>query len=528
MAGKNLSARALYYMTAQMSANAVGFITASVLARAFTKGQMGDYQQLMMLYALFSGVLIMGLPQSLTYFYAVVEERHRPATVYFVTGLLFLMGLVLGLATYAAAPLVANYFKNVRLTSLVRDFFLFYAFTMGGSYLRRLSVVTNRYVFLMFWLPFDRLLMLLSFAVPALLGYSLATTVRVAVVIAGVKFAITTAYTLYVVPINRFEWTKGLAGRILYYSIPLGLSSGIGQISQQIDRLVIGRFMSTEFFAVFSLGTIPIPIVPEIAESVMTVLIPVLAGLYVEKNCRQFAAIWQESIRKTAIFILAIFGFVEFFALPCMVLLYGPAYAESALYFRISQVGLLFKVTMYGAVLQALGQTRQIFYVFLTIVCVKPFTNIALFKLFEAISPGMGPVGPPIGTVLAGLLSSAYFVWFIKKSLGVKLKHLWPLSSYLKTLSAATIAGLAASAVLLIPHPVIVAVLGRISSHFAGKPSFVALVQLALGAAIFLPSYGLLLHAFGALKGKDWELLKDMTYRKLSGRRKVVLEKTPS
>jgi O-antigen/teichoic acid export membrane protein len=523
MAQRTLSKRALYYMAAQMGANLVGSVTAMVLARVFSKDEMGDYQQLWMLYTLFSGILIMGLPQSLTYFYAVVEDRQKAASVYFVAGLLFVMGLVLGLATYIAAPYAGTYFKNPNLTALVRNFFLFYAFTMGGSYLRRLSVVTDCYVFLMFWLPFDRVLMLLSFAVPvAILHYDLAGAVRVAVWIAGVKFLITTAYTIYVIPPQTFSWAKGLARQMLYFSIPLGLTAGVAQISASIDRLVIGRYMDRGFYAVFSLGATPIPFVPEIAESAMTVLIPVLAKLYIDKNNLQFALLWQESVRKTAIFILGTFAFVEFFALPITVALYGDKYAESATYFRICQFGLLFRVTMYGAVLQALGKTRQMLYVMLVVVGFKPFVSVGMFKLFNVLWPGSGPVGPPISSVIISFLSAVYYTVFARRQLGVSYRVIWPWAAYFRILGSAVAAALLAAAVLFIPGNTLVSALKGPLAFLAAKPSIVAVMRAALGGAVFVPIYVLLLHFTRALKPKDWELLRDMTYGRLLGQKPKV------
>ncbi len=505
MAGRSFSGRALLYMAAQISANVVGAVTSMVLARVFTQQEYGDYLQLMYVYTLFSGILIMGLPSSLTYFYSVVEEEKKAAAVYIVMLLLFGLGMLLGAVTFFTAPLVAHYFHdNERLAPLVRDFFLFYAFTLGGSYIRRLLVAANRYKFLMFYLPFDRVMMLLSFAVPALLGWGLENAVKVAVYVAAFKFAMTTFYTIKILPHAGVIWENRLAVKILAYSVPLGLSAAVGGVSKLIDRGLIGRYEDTTFFAVYSVGALALPFVGEISESVMTVLIPELARLYKQGEKAQFLKIWQESIRKTSVFVLGTMGFIMFFATPVIVALYGERYAESALYFRLYQVALLMRVTLYGHVLQAIGQTRQILYASVILVLLKVGTNLTLYK-------ALGPTGPPLGSLALAFGLFFYMLFFIGKQLGFKMGRLWPWAAYFKVLAAALAAGLVGSAALLVPDAMLSSYAGRISEKLV-RPDVTAAIKLVLGMATFLPVYLAALHISGALQDKDWQRIKAMTY----------------
>jgi O-antigen/teichoic acid export membrane protein len=506
MAGKNLSARALVYMAAQLSANVVGFVTTLVLARLFSKQEMGDYQQLMMVYALFSGILIAGLPSCLTYFYPIAEEDRKPSVVYIVMGLLFLSGVALGLVTCFAAPSIGGYFKdNPRLASLIQSFFLFYAFTLGGAYMRRFLVAVERYKFLMAWLPFDRLLMLLSFALPALMGYGLDTAVKVAVWMAGAKFAITTLYTMSVIPPSSFVMDKSLAGKMLMYSLPLGISQAVGQMSRSIDRLVIGRYMDIEFFATFTWAATALPFIAEIAESVTTVLIPELAKLHKAGADRQFIAVWQESIRKTAIITVGLFGFFEALSGPIIIAIYSEKYVDSIYYFRLYQIGLIFRVTIFGAVLQSIGRTRYILYGSAIALPLKVMINITLFKFF-------GPTGLVFGSLFLGLSVMYYLLHQVCKELHTSVRRVWPWSYHVRIFAASVIGGAVTLAVYLIPKAGIVSALSLFSAWAATKASIVAAAQVVIGLAIFLPVYALLLHLLGVLKDKDWELLRRMTY----------------
>jgi len=279
----------------------------------------------------------------------------------------------------------------------------------------------------------------------------------------------------------------------------------VGQISRQIDLLVIGRFMDPDFFATYSWGAQHLPFVPVVATSVMTVLIPELARLYKDGERLQFTFIWHESIRKIGIFVLGVFAFVEFFAAPLIVALYSEKYVESILYFRLYQVLLLFRVTMFGYVMQSLGKTRIIFYVTLVSVAIKPVTSVLLFFAF-------GPVGPPLATWLNATVAFVIYLVLLSKFLGLRLSRVWPWSYYGRILGAAVVAAFGASWVLrLLPRGRMTGILGGLWEQLSGRASIAALVQLCLGGAIFLPVYVLLLYLFRTIKSKDWQLLKDVT-----------------
>jgi len=509
MSGGTLSKRAGSFISAQFAAHAVGIITPMVLARYLTKESMGNYQQLWLVYSFFSQLLIMGLPSSLTYFYPTVEEKYRATAVYIVVGGLFISGMIMGAGTYFGAPWIAAYFKDERLVGLVRRFSLFYAFTIGNSYMRRLLVSTNRYRFLMFWMPFDRTMNLLSFAVPALLGYDLTVMVTVAVITSGFQFLVAVAFTMWVVSPLKFIWKSDLARRIVFYSLPIGLSAASGRISRSIDRLVVGHFESTEFFATFSWAAKSLPDLSIIAASVMTVLIPELARLHSQHDYLRFRAIWHESIRKISIFVLAVFAFLEFMAGSYIVMLYSDRYTGSIIFFRVYLLGLLMRVTMFGYVMQAIGRPRYILYATIASLTVKSFLSVGMYKLFATW--GWGPMGPPVASLLMAGALGAFYLRIIAKKLNLKPRQVWPWAQYAKILVIAVLSAGLSSTVYLVPEAAIRAVLAHFAGDLASNPSIISAARLVMGGVIFVPVYGTLLQLGGLIRPKDWQLLKDVT-----------------
>ncbi len=509
MSEGTLSKRAGVFISAQFAANIIGIVTPMILARYLTRQSMGHYQQLWLVYSFLSQLLIMGLPSSLTYFYPTVEERYRATTVYVVVAGLLISGMIMGVGTFFGASYISAYFGHQQLMPLVRRFFLFYAFTISNSYMRRFLVSTNRYRFLMFWMPFDRGMNLLSFAVPAMLGYDLMVMVTVAVITSGIQFALAIGFTMWVISPFDFVWQSDLVKRILFYSLPIGLSAASGRISRSIGELVIGYFETAEFFAVFSWATRSLPGLSVIAASVMTVLIPELARFHKDGDYRQFAAVWHESIRKTSIFILGVFAFLMFMAAPYIVMLYSEQYVDSIIYFRVYLLGILKQVTMFGYVMQAIGRPRYILYATIVSLAFKSIFSVAMYKLFGLW--GWAPMGPPVAGLVMSTGMSIFFLGVIARQLHLKPRHVWPWGTYLKTLALAMLAATVASMVLRVSPQTMASPLVWLFGGIGANESVISAARLVMAGVIFVPLYGVLLQVSGLIRPKDWRLLRDIT-----------------
>ncbi|MHC4713024.1 MAG: lipopolysaccharide biosynthesis protein [Planctomycetota bacterium] len=513
MAGGTLSKRAGIFMGAQFTAQMIGAASNMVLARVLVTEDMGSFQQLMTTYYFLSSFLIFGLPSSLTYFYPTVEKKYRATTVYVVVGGLLALGLTLGAVARFGAPVIADVWNKERLAGLLERFCLFFTFTLALTYMKRFLVSTNRYRFLAAWLPFDRLANFMAFAIPAYLGYPLETVLTTGVIVSAVKFIIAAVFTVSVVSPFSLVWNGDLIRRILLYSLPLGMSAATAHIGGFIDRLIIGRYETTEFYAIFNWGARGIRFLPVIAMSAMTVLLPELARLYKERDYRQLLFVWHESIRKVALIVLGVLAFAEVFATPFIVTLYSETYIESVPFFRLYQIRLIMRVTLFGYVLQSLGKTKIILYTTIVLILIKAPLSFGLYRL-------VGPYGPPISSILISAGLTAFHLLYISAKIKVRMRRIWPWVTHARILVAAGIAAAAASVVLLLPAGWIANTLLGISPWFADKPSVVSFVQLALGALVFAPVYLGLLLAFRTIKKKDLALLRDMTIGRFKKREK--------
>jgi O-antigen/teichoic acid export membrane protein len=82
---------------------------------------------------------------------------------------------------------------------------------------------------------------------------------------------------------------------IFAFSIPMGLASSVGTLNGELDKLIIGKFFSTEEYAIFANASKTLP-VTILATSLTAVLLPKFVRLLKEERYEEAVSIWGSSI----------------------------------------------------------------------------------------------------------------------------------------------------------------------------------------------------------------------------------------
>jgi O-antigen/teichoic acid export membrane protein len=234
------------------------------------------------------------------------------------------------------------------------------------------------------------------------------------------------------------------------------------------------------------------------------VLLPELARLHSDGNYRQLLFLWHESIRKVALIVVGVVAFAEFFAEPFIVTLYSDAYLASVPYFRIFQIRLILRVTLFGYLLQSIGKTRMILYITIGAIIFKVPVSIGLYKL-------MGPYGPACSSIVVAASMTAYHMWYVARAVKAPVKRVWPWLVHIKIIAAGFAAAAVSAVTLFIPTAKISAILSGMWPWLSDKTSATSLMQLVIGGVVFAPLYVVFLALTGTIRKKDFELLKSMT-----------------
>ena len=257
----------------------------------------------------------------------------------------------------------------------------------------------------------------------------------------------------------------------LAYVLPLAVTRFAALFNQRLDRFIVGIFFAATEFADFAVGAQELPLVSILPYTVASMMLPKLVELYGAPDrlagARAAVELWHSGIRKTTLVMVPIAAFFLVAAEPLMHLLYGAKYVGAAVPFRIYSSLLLLRVTGYGIMLMAFGQTALI----LRVQIAGMVFNVAASLL---LLPKVGMIGAPLAAVSTQVFMIVFLLVRIERVAKVGLRGIFPWSHYgrVALATAVAVAPLGAGLVLLG---------GRL------HPGVLLAVGLPVVVAIFLP-----------------------------------------
>ena len=372
----------------------IGLVTSMLLSRFRTLEEYGTYSQMLLVINLVTSLLMLGLPSSINYFIgrAETEEKKREfSSVYY--SLSTLLSIIIGIVMVLAIPIIELYFKN----DLISTFWYFLALypwtTIVNASLENVLVAYKKTRFLMAYRIIHSVAILGVLVFVQLLGYGF-DSFLISYTVLSCLFAI----SVYVISyrINgklSFSLDKTLIKTIFVFSIPIGLSSVVGTLNAEIDKLLIGYLMDTEQMAIYTNAAKELPL-SIVATSITAVLLPRMSKKLKDNKKAEALKLWGYATELAFIIICLIVSGVVVYAEDVITILYSEKYLPGVNVFRIYTLNLLLRITYFGIILNASGETKKIFW-----CSVLSFVlNTALNPLFYWM---FGMIGPAIATFIA-------------------------------------------------------------------------------------------------------------------------------
>lgn len=408
-----------------------------LLARILVPAELGSYRQLFLIYSTFSTLLLLGIPQSVLYF--LPKLRHIDSKREFISrtvNLVSALAFVFGLGIFLLRGFIARLFNNPQLELLlilyaVYPLFMFIT-QIYSQIMLGLKQPRKTAVFTLFCVATDFVLILGT----ALITKNLYYIVLALMVSALLQWGFAQFQLRHW--LTKVSFDPGFYQEVFRYSLPLGLSSIIGMLSIQLDKLVVSGFFTPAQYAVFSIGAMELPFISILNNSVNAILLP-----HISSEPAKMTEVYRAAVRKNAliIFPFAVLGLI--FATPLITFLYTETYLGSVPFFRVYLLNLPLRVATYGIIFMALRKTRYIMMNSLVTLGLNLVLNLVLVRL-------IGMMGAVIATVIVTWLSVALYLYWMRHKLGLDLTELFPLKALLKTLLVAGISALPAYAVFWI------------------------------------------------------------------------------
>lgn len=447
-----------------------------LLARSFSAADYGSYQQLLLVSTLATLLFSVALPASLLYFVPTLpSDDERAAFLWRTVGLLGAAGGLAACCLVLARGVLAEAFNNPALAGLAPAFAPSVMATVGVSYFvsaaialgrSRLaagfslasSLVTFAFVGGTAWLRPELSALILSWSAAGMLMW-LASLALIAKLI-GLP--------------GRRGSTVALSEQ-LRYALPLGLTSIVGTLSWQCDKLLVGTGVDPATYAVYVVGATEVPFIAALSGAVNNVLTPEFAKLHRQGDTAGILSRWHAAMGGLSLVYFPLFVYLMLAAGTLIPLVFSAQYTESVSLFRIYLLLMPLRIATYGLIFQATGRTHfnlagSVMYLVANVF----LTGAGLYV--------WGLPGAATGSVLATLVLIGYYLILLRRELAVSFSALVPWRLLLGNALPAALAGMITWAVL------------RSWSALAG------LVEIGVSLALFGTTYLLLASALGRLQ----------------------------
>lgn len=424
---QTIASDALKLTTSKIITMVLSMLTAMLLSRFRTLEEYGTYSQLLLVINLITTVIMMGLPNSINFFLAraeTKESRQKFLSIYYTLSTLlgFLTGLVLVLST----PLIISYFSNPLIEKFIYILAIFPWTKIILSSIDHVLIIYGKPNSVMLFRVLNSIAILITIFLVELFDLSFSHYMIMFIILESL-FAIAVYFIVYgTAGTLRIDFSLKDIRNILKFSLPLGLASVVGRLSVELDKLVIGRFFSTEDVAIYTNAAREMP-VTIIASALTAVLMPRLVRLLRDKEYDDAVNIWGNSIEISFIIICFVsFGLIVF-APEVISLLYSDKYLPGVDVFRVYSLVLLLRVTYFGMILNSIGKTKFIFYSSILALILNVILNYIFYLIF-------GFIGPAYASFISIFLVQMLQLFATAKSIDVKFINIFPWSKLGKLL----------------------------------------------------------------------------------------------
>lgn len=374
----------------RLSSQLVLLARAMILSRLMPKDQYGSYGQAVMIGTLITPYLVMGLQNSVPFFFARLTAERQKGLVITLTTYLLVAGTLAGCVLFASSGLVAAWWGNPDLERLLRFFALVVVFLELPQIVAPALLSKQRPVLSGLYLPAVEIpgvaLVVATYALTRSVEamFLAMAALRLAQCIAG-------AYLMIRVPFRgvRAGIDRGTLRQVLRYSLPLGLAAIVGQTTLTIDRILISWKFGPEDFAVYRNGAFELPFVTLITSAIFTVLLPEMSRMAHGGQGRAALELWKEGVRRCAMLAVPGTVFAVVFASDLTILLWSREYLGSVPIFQLYTASLLIRVALYGNVFVAFNRPELIFRLALLTLVVNTVGGIVLIELLGFLGPAL-------------------------------------------------------------------------------------------------------------------------------------------
>ncbi len=391
------------------------------LARSMGAEGFGSFQQVFMFSAFFM-LLTLGIPETLYFFLPRLTEEERPGFLGQTLVIMSASGLALAVAIWFGASFFAGVQDNPAIVSDLRMFGVYGAFYVGSAFADPIFIIFRRvrFLFILSFLHGAFFIVLTAWRWFAEIPSG--TLFFAMAVFAVIKYALALYFLRRIRTVTGgVRWFGGRKMVLLQasYAVPVALANAVDIINAWLDKFVVSIWLGKEALGVFYVGAIEIPLVAVLLSSVFSVVSPVLNSMHHRKDFAGFADLVRKTFLFTAKWIWPFWIYLFVFADRLIPAVFGAGYAAAVVPFRIYLLIMPLRISLYGAIVLALGKPRTVLWTACGALLLNLTLNIILVRW-------LGLAGPAAATVISSYIHVAALLWVVMRTVGTGIGGLAP------------------------------------------------------------------------------------------------------
>jgi O-antigen/teichoic acid export membrane protein len=391
---------------------------------------------LLMIHEIARNMATLGFPESVFYYFERVGGSARKAFVLQTVSILLVTALIAGLiilgVSYFAPVLLSEWdpasaFQVQNLLPWVALIALLEIPTWPTT---NILLALDRQKDSAWYEMSTSLLVFVCLIGPLLLGYGIEVAMLGFVVYGIIRFAGSFIWLQRVLPEGKISDSEVPLKEQVNFSAPLGFSALVNKINRYADKFIVSVLLSATAYAEYSVGAQEMPIIRVIPFAVGSVLISRYVAFQLEEKKEELLELWYKGVEKVSLLVIPL-TIMSIVIAPDLISLIaeseGEDYSNAVLPFQIYNLIVLMRITHYGSILQAFGDTKGVFYLSLNLVV----ANIALSIPFTI---WFGIAGTAAATFIANMYNWYITLRRIGGHMDLPAHKVLPFPFYLKVL----------------------------------------------------------------------------------------------
>ena len=422
----------------------ISLVIPIALTRLLLKEDYGSYQQLIMIYSIIQAVLLLGIPQSLLYFYPRSEKENHSMLVRQTWSIVTFSAIFVIIATWGGSELMNNMFPEHHLQPFIFLIGVYTGIMLWVMPLQNLLVVEGKESLAMQCMIGFTLIDIIVLPSAAWINPSTLGMVHGIIATAILKAVVVLGY-IYFNYLNKKHTGVSYYREQLAYGIPVGLTAMIGVINVNVDKYMVAMFFSTSIFGVYYLGSLWAPIFGWIVQSAGQVITPRLSKAHKDNNLTEMRDLYNQSVEKLSFLFFPLTIFLILVAEPLILTMFTEKFEDAIPIFTIYMILLPTYPFRIGWILMASGQTRFL----LRLAILMSTINILLsYYLITTLEGENRLFGIPFATVTVTWLSMFVISYQSISTLQLKISEVYPWKKIISIIAISLLAGIPVFALL--------------------------------------------------------------------------------